>query len=284
MPTSSPANSDSLYALMTEPPAIIGVGVVGTAMAQMFGHHVAYDPKLHGDDQKRFVNRCPIAFVSVPTPMSEDGTCDTSIVEEVVRWCECPLIVLRSTVAPGTTDRLVAKYRKRIVFQPEYLGETVRHVFTDMTSRPFVVLGGAPEDRSAVADFYKRFYNSYVQYHFSDALTAEVCKYMENCFYAAKVIFVNEFYDIAKAFGIDFNLLRELWLADTRISRDHTFVYPHDRGFGGKCLPKDVSAMFNAARERGYTPEMLKAVLKINDAMRGSDYTRWMTTPQDPAQ
>jgi UDPglucose 6-dehydrogenase len=185
-----------------------------------------------------------------------------------VAWVQAPLIIVRSTVAPGTTDRLRDKYNKRIVFQPEYLGETPAHVFGNMAEREFVVLGGTPEDVSAAADFYKHYYNSLVRFYFCDAVTAELCKYMENAFYAVKVTFVNEFYDIAQAHGVDFNVLREMWLADTRISRDHTFVYPDSRGFSGKCLPKDCNAIVRSCEERGCEPKFMKACLAINDEFR----------------
>ncbi len=248
--------------------AVVGAGVVGQAMQRLCGPEtIMYDvrPGPGITQDKSEVNACDVAFVCVPTPMAEDGSCDTSIVEEVVSWIETPLIILRSTVAPGTTDRLRETYKRRIVFQPEYLGETPAHVFGSMAEREFVVLGGTPEDTSAAADFYKHYYNAYVRFYICDAITAEVAKYMENSFYAVKVTFVNEFYDIARAHGVDYNVLREIWLADTRISRDHTFVYPHARGFSGKCLPKDVNAIVKSCRDRGYEPQFLAATLKIND-------------------
>ncbi len=246
---------------------VVGGGVVGTAMVQLCGlETVIYDPyRPEYANNKDALNTCDVVFVSVPTAMKADGSCDTAIVEEVVAWLKAPLIIIRSTVAPGTTDRLRQKHNKRIVFQPEYLGETVAHVFGNVAERHFIVLGGTPEDVSRAADFYKNYYNSMVHFYFSDALTAELCKYMENAFYAVKVTFMNEFYDIAQAHGVDFNLLRELWLADTRISRDHTFVYPDNRGFSGKCLPKDCNAIVHSSRQKGYDPEFLAACLKINE-------------------
>jgi UDPglucose 6-dehydrogenase len=249
---------------------VVGGGVVGGATQKLCGPEtVIYDP-YHPEykDNKDGINTCDVVLVAVPTPMSDDGSCNTSIVEEVISWIEAPLIIIRSTVAPGTTDRLREQYKKRIVFQPEYLGETVAHVFGTMAERDFIVLGGTPEDCSAAADFYKHYYNAYVRFYFGDAKTAEVCKYMENAFYAMKVTFVNEFYDIARAHGVDFNQLRELWLADTRISRDHTFCYPDNRGFSGKCLPKDCNAIVHSSRQMGYEPEFMAACLKINDKFR----------------
>ncbi|NLG43776.1 MAG: hypothetical protein GX547_11050 [Phycisphaerae bacterium] len=248
--------------------ACVGGGVVGSAVRRLCGPEtVVYDIRQGPEytQDKRQVNACDVCFISVPTPMAADRTCDTSIVEQCVAWIECPLIIIRSTVAPGTTDRLSVEYKKNIVFQPEYLGETPAHIFGNMAEREFVVLGGKPELTSRAADFYKHYYNAYVRFYFCDAITAEVCKYMENAFYAVKVTFVNEFYDVAKAHGVDFNVLREVWLADTRISRDHTFVYPEARGFSGKCLPKDCNAIVQSCLQRGYTPEFMQACLRIND-------------------
>jgi UDPglucose 6-dehydrogenase len=251
--------------------ACVGGGVVGSAMRALCGPEtVIYDVRKEPGYtlDKAAVNACDVAFIAVPTPMAKDRTCDTSIVEEVVAWVTCPLIIIRSTVAPGTTDRLCRDYKKSIVFQPEYLGETPAHVFGTMAERSFVVLGGSVENTSKAADFYKHYYNAYVQFYFCDAVTAEVCKYMENAFYAVKVTFVNEFYDIAKAHGVDFNVLREMWLADTRISRDHTFVYPDARGFSGKCLPKDCNAIVQSSLQRGFTPKFMQACLKLNDEIQ----------------
>jgi UDPglucose 6-dehydrogenase len=249
---------------------VVGAGVVGQAMRAMCGEAtVMYDPhKPEFANNRDRINECDVAFICVPTPMKPDQSCDTSIVEEAVAWVKAPLLILRSTVSPGTTDRLRTKYNKRLVFQPEYLGETTRHVFGTMAEREFVVLGGATEDTSLAADFYKHYYNAYVKYYFCDAMTAEVAKYMENAFYAVKVTFVNEFYDIAKAHGVDFNVLREIWLADTRISRDHTFVYPDARGFSGKCLPKDCNAIVHSCRQRGYEARLMEATLKINETFQ----------------
>ncbi|MBN1341433.1 MAG: hypothetical protein JXQ73_02070 [Phycisphaerae bacterium] len=245
---------------------VVGAGVVGSTVARLCGPEtVMYDVKPGFTQDKDAVNACDVAFVCVPTPMGSDKACDTSSVEEVVAWVQTPLIIIRSTITPGTTDRLRAQHNKRIVFQPEYSGETTAHVFTNEASMPFIVLGGTPEDRSAAADFYKHYYNAMVRFFFCDAMTAEVAKYMENAFYAVKVTFVNEFFDIAQAHGVDFNILREIWLADTRISRDHTFVFPKARGFSGKCLTKDVNAIVQACLRRGCDTKLLQATLDINE-------------------
>jgi len=77
----------------------------------------------------------------------------------------------------------------------------------------------------------------------------------------------------SRAHGVDRKARREVWLADPRISRDHTFVYPDNRGFSGKCLPKDVSAILRSSAEHGFAPPLLKAVMDINEAHRADDPT-----------
>jgi len=249
---------------------IVGCGFVGQTLLRLFGECPMYDPA-KGQTDKAAINRCRFAFVCVPTPAGQGGECDVSLVEETIRWVESEVVVIRSTVAPGTTDRLRRETGKRIVFQPEYIGETVAHPLLDHQAQGFSLLGGPIEDTSTVADLYKRHFHSSHRFYFTTALCAELAKYMENAFYATKVTFCNEFFDIARRFGVDYNELREVWLADPRISRDHTFVYPDDRGFGGKCLPKDTAAIIAACKQQGFTPALLRAVMAVNAKYRRED-------------
>ena len=104
--------------------AIVGYGVVGQAYHLMFPDAVIYDePKGMGTREE--VNACDIALVAVFTPHNEDGSLDTSIVEEVVGWIECPLILIKSALHPGTTDKLVAKTGKKIAVSRVHRGRGV---------------------------------------------------------------------------------------------------------------------------------------------------------------
>lgn len=248
---------------------IVGYGFVGRSMHQLFGDErvVTLDAGAT-DEQKAAINACDVVFISVPTPVGAGGMCDTAIVEECISWIEAPQIVCRSTIRPGTTERLREQTGKKIIFQPEYIGETHAHPLADARSHDFIILGGPLEECSRVADLYASVYHSSVQFYFTSSRAAELAKYMENSFYAMKVIFCNQFYDIAKAHGVEYNELRELWLADPRISRDHTFVYPDNQGFSGKCLPKDVSAIIRSSLDHGYDAQLLEAIMGINDAYR----------------
>ena len=97
-----------------------------------------------------------------------------------------------------------------------------------------------------------------------DSRTAELAKYMENCFLATKVIFCNEFYDLAEKMGVSYTKLRETWLMDERMGRSHTFVYPDARGYAGKCLPKYVDALLVQAENQGVDMNVLRSVKSKN--------------------
>jgi UDPglucose 6-dehydrogenase len=252
--------------------AIVGYGFVGKAVKRLFPEAVVYDPyqpEFSGTKDK--VGECSAVFICVPTPMSEDGSCDTSAVEESVAWLNAPLIIIRSTIPPGTTDRLQSGYKGEIVFQPEYVGETVAHPLLDERQTPFIVLGGRPAGIRAAIRLYQDVYNASVRIHSMRAVEAEVVKYMENCSIGATVTLCNEFYNLCRAFGADYNVVREGYLADPRMSRYFTFVYPEKRGFEGKCLPKDLNAIVKAGEKAGYLPEFIRDILKNNQRIRKND-------------
>ncbi len=250
---------------------IIGYGVVGRALAKVFGYesgnlHVRlYDKLLKGLNSPRHkaaIQACDVVFVAVPSPEAPDGSCDVTSVEEVVSWVTAPMC-LKSTVPPGTVDRLLAATGKRICFSPEYVGETRWHPWKGIDSHGFVIVGGEKSLCDLVVRAYQEHLGPLVRYYMTDAKTAELCKYMENSFLATKVAFVNQFYDLAQAYGVNYNELREVWLADERIGRSHTIV-TEERGYRGRCLPKDIAAIIQAAKTVGGAP-LLEAVDRYND-------------------
>ncbi len=260
---------------------IVGYGVVGKALAKLFGYESGnpalriYDKGIagmSGPESKSAIQKCDLVFVAVPTPEGSDGSCDLSAVEEVVSWV-MPPICLKSTVPPGTVDRLIGATGKAICFSPEYVGETRWHSWKDIASHGFVIVGGERSLCELVVRAYQQVLGPLARYEVTDAKTAELCKYMENAFLAIKVAFVNQFYDLAQAYGIDFNELRELWLADERIGRSHTIV-TEERGYRGRCLPKDMAAIIQAAKRVGGS-SLLEAIDRYNDEVcRRADEAR----------
>lgn len=246
---------------------IIGYGHVGKQVAELFAKEspVIHDPFL-GMDNKDEINKCDIAIVCVPTNSKLDGSCDTSIVEEVVGWCEAKIILIKSTVPPGTCDRL-KESGKRIVFSPEYVGESkyAHSYWNKMADAPFNIFGGDSEDIEPVMQLFIKYCGPEKVYQKCTLKEAEITKYFENTFFAAKVIIVNEFYDICESLGIDWDVVRELWLLDPRINRMHTAVFKKNRGYGGKCYPKDVKALLEFSKEAGCMTDVLQAVNDKNE-------------------
>lgn len=254
---------------------IIGYGVVGQGMARLFRDR--FEVVIH-DPEKNF-NRTDIdiipdlSIVCVPTPMGEDGSCDISYVESAIKECKSKLILIKSTVPPETTIKLAKKFKKDICFSPEYMGESKYFTPfwkypdpTNAASHTFVIIGG--DKAGEIANYFIQVMSVDTVYHLCSATEAELIKYAENTFFATKVTFCNEFYDICKAYGVDWKGVREGWLLDPRINKNHTLVFDDDRGFGGRCFPKDTSAIIKAAESKGYEPTLLKAVLATNDKIR----------------
>jgi len=246
---------------------IIGKGHVGSCMAELFPDAIIYDKYLELGKLKDVVD-CDFVFVCVPTPMGNEGQCDTSAVDGLLHrlsdFHTSATIIIRSTVPVGYTDSMRDSNRLHLVFQPEYYGETYKHPFADPHNRSWITLGGLANDTCKVADLYQTVFTSDIIIHQTDAKTAELAKYMENCFYATKVVFCNQFYDFAKRVGVDYHKLREAWLLDPRIGSSHTFVYPDNRGYGGSCLPKDMSAMIYQADDVDVNMDLLKIVREVN--------------------
>jgi UDPglucose 6-dehydrogenase len=139
---------------------------------------------------------------------------------------------------------------------------------TDMKLHRALIFGGERMAVEKVVSFFTRVRGPFGEYRITDSTTAELTKYMENAWIATKVTFCNEFYDIANVYGVSFNELRELWLTDGRVGRSHTLVYPNKRGFDGKCIPKDTTAIYLSTKKKGYDSRFLHAVLKKNAAIR----------------
>lgn len=241
---------------------IIGYGWVGKSMKKIFPKSYVYDIKI---GTKKGANKSDIAFICVPTPCIKEGQLDISIVEKVVAWCTCPLIVIRSTVNPGTADYLSKKYKKNIVVQPEYLGETANHPLFDEGNTPFIIIGGEPDNRRKLIDLYTTVYNANTKIRQVTAYEAEVIKLSENRAIAFKVAQCQELYDVCQKAKVDYYTIRDaVYGDDPRFNLWWTFVFPNKRGFNSKCIPKDVYGWKAWAESVGYTPTLTKALLERN--------------------
>lgn len=263
---------------------VVGPGYVGQGIIRLFkdqvqavyspsGNSVPQEFKDKGLNTKEAINACDLIVVSVPTPMGDDGTCDLQHVHGTLDWLkEDALVLIKSTIVPGTTEELQKKYPKmKIAFSPEYMGEG--NYFTpfwkypdpvEMKYHSFQIFGGIREATNAIVNIFQRVMGPHVFYAQTDSRTAEFVKYFENLWGAMKVTFANEMFEAAQAHGVDYIEARELWALDSRVEKMHTAVFPDKRGFSGKCFPKDVRAFIEATVQKGYNPKLLKQVWNTN--------------------
>jgi len=264
---------------------IVGYGVVGKGIHGLFKEDVAaiYDPHVnltkgaYKTDKESFRD-LDLIVVCVPTNESADWSANVSLIWESVDWIidigYKGVVLIKSTTPPSVLEKIQEGY-KHTVFSPEYMGES--RYFTpfwkypdpkEMKMHDFQIFGGNQEDTSFCVDVFVRIMGPHVRFYQTDIKTAALAKYMENSFFAMKVTFCNEWYEVAKAHGVDYNALRELWLADSRVSPMHTMVMPKDRGYGGKCYPKDTRAIIKDTTDVGYVPELMRAADKVNIKFR----------------
>lgn len=238
-------------------------------MYSLFPEAKVYDPELGFTSEEV----CDVAFICVPTPNEEGmfkgkGRLDTSIVEETIKGAQEKLIVVRSTINPGDCNKWVRKYKKNIVFQPEYLGETVAHPLLNEKHRPFLVIGGSPENRRKLINLYHSVYNANVTIRQVSLLEAEVIKLSENRAIFWKVAQCQELYDACEASGVDYYTVRDaVYGDDPRFNLWFTFVYPEARGTNSKCIPKDVYAWSAWAESVGTAPHATNALLMYNTVL-----------------
>jgi UDPglucose 6-dehydrogenase len=154
-----------------------------------------------------------------------------------------------------------------MVFCPEFLTEKTAKL--DMLTQSRIVLGGDPKLTAQVKELFVARFN---QKHYidTDATSAELVKYMANNFLTVKTSFFNEYYDLVKELGGDWDKIVEGAVADPRIGNSHTQVPGHDgkRGFGGSCFPKDINALINTLKENDIDDRLFSTVWEYNQSIR----------------
>ncbi|HEY7756128.1 MAG TPA: hypothetical protein VID69_07880 [Actinomycetota bacterium] len=253
---------------------IMGLGTVGGALRDAFeAAGVAtrtYDPYL-GVGSIDDLAPSDVVFVCVPTPADGDGGFDLSEVWAAVRDVAPALgagavIAMKSTVTPGTSDRLAAAFPNlRFCSVPEFL---VAARPQESLTRPDRVIIGASSDEAAslVASLMSAISPSAPVVRMRP-VEAELAKLCSNVMLASKVALANELAMICERFGVGWPAVQSAVGLDRRIGPDHLAVTA-ERGFGGGCFPKDLDGLIAAAREAGYTPTVLQEIATFNRRIR----------------
>jgi UDPglucose 6-dehydrogenase len=262
---------------------IIGKGIVGSAVNHWLSKNqeiIIHDP-LIGTTLDELLEETNFAYICVPTPQNpESGEADISIIHEILSKLPNGFqAVIKSTIPPGTVNSLEKKYPKlRIGYSPEFLVE--RNSIQDYGEQDILIVGTNDEELAQMV--FQHHIDAQIvesiQCVMVDPTSAEILKYSRNLFYAMKVIFSNQMYDISRELGIDWSQVSEL-MTSTRhqlIGPSHLDPMHGDyRGFGGKCLPKDVAALAHLAKELGVEYQFIDAImddnLKLRDQLTNQD-------------
>lgn len=260
---------------------IIGFGIVGQALAYGFSqpeiaskYHIKYyDKYKESSPLEDVVRDSEFIFICLPTPMkSDESGIDLSIIEQnlaqITKYTDGTnkIIIIKSTVVPGTTVSFEKKYPKsNFCFNPEFLTEA--NYLDDFVNADRTVIGANNDltSRRVISLFRQRFPHQKIFQ--TDTTTAEMVKYMANAFLSTKVIFANEMFEICQALGIKYEEVKAMVAADRRIGPSHMDVTTA-RGFGGKCFPKDMVALIGRAKELKIEPKLLETVWSINKKVR----------------
>lgn len=215
------------------------------------------------------VNKADYIYVCVPTPDNKTGACDTSIVESVISQVnDGKVVIIKSTVIPGTTANIQKKYPKlKLLFNPEFLTEITAD--QDMSYPDRQIIGYTKESFSIAKDVLHQLPLAPFE-RIIPAKIAELVKYFGNAWFATKVIFANQIYDLCDKIDVDYDLVLDCAAADKRVGRTHLNVWHKGyRGYGdrtiSKCIPKDTKALIALGKKMSIPMELLEVVDKIND-------------------
>lgn len=251
--------------------AILGTGFVGSAIDRYFkSQNISaglFDPP-KGYHDPNVLRDADVIFVAVPTPFYPDSGFDDSFLRAALNTIPVPgkIVVLKSTILPGTTDRLQTLFpQHRILFNPEFLTET--RVDQDMQHPNRQMVGYTSESRrdaEMVLDLLPRAPFEKIVH----ARVAETVKYMGNAFYALKVAYANQMYEFCKALGIAYDDVKDCIKAEPWMGVHHWDIHHKGyRGYGGKCLPKDTRSIIQLADQLGIDLTLLKRAEEYNNQL-----------------
>jgi UDPglucose 6-dehydrogenase len=258
---------------------IIGQGFVGNAvkigMQEKFTVET-YDiiaEKSTVNDLNQLYQISDLIFLCVPTPMKKTGECDTSIIDKLLNEINLlgsnKIIILKSTVPPGTCDFLQEKYKNiDLLFNPEFLTEA--NAVNDFINQDNIIIGGKNESALKIAsNVFSTVFNTTPILE-TTLKTAEMVKYVANCFLSIKVAFANQIFDLCNSLGMDYNQVIEISKLDKRLGNTHWKVPgpDGDRGYGGHCFPKDMAAILYLANENRIDLSIIANTIEYNDKIR----------------
>ena len=248
---------------------VIGLGVVGSAIKTGFeelGHDV-FGHDIKNNTSINDVLNTKICYICVPTPPDKIGRCDTAIVADVIKKLSelkySGLVIIKSTVEPGTTDRLSNSFPNlNVGFVPEFLRE--RCAISDFIVNHDVCIIGVHTKK----DFklVKKSHGYYPkEFMMVNPKEAEICKYFSNIYNATLITFANSFYQVCSNLDVSYDNVKNAVKKRAHIDGTYLDCNKNFRGFGGVCLPKDTKAMDTFCKSRNIDVNFFENILKENE-------------------
>lgn len=262
------------------------VPIFEPGLSTIVAHNVAAGRLRFTTDAARAVADGELLFIAVGTPPDEDGSADLRYVLEVARTIgqhmdSYKLVIDKSTVPVGTAEKVhavisdVLEQRGAslafdVCSNPEFMKEGA--AIEDFTRGARIIVGTESERVKAyMQECYAPYNRNHEKLMFMSVRAAELTKYAANAMLATKISFMNEIANLAERLEVDVEDVRRGIGSDPRIG--YHFIYP-GCGYGGSCFPKDVQALERAARQLGYTPELLSAVESVNLRQKQTLFTK----------
>lgn len=257
---------------------IIGMGYVGQAVAAAYKDKVnsliCYDiDSSKGSDQFKSLFKAEAIFVCVPSPANVDGSCNGQILKETLDKLSSykRLIISKTTATPDIYEKLGHNF-DNLVYVPEFL--TARNSILDYTNETSAIVGGSDSDyKNLATNIIKIGQSKITRIHLCDIKEAAFVKYVENCFLATKVVFMNEMAQLAQQCNLSWDTIAVLLQKDPRVGLSHCRVPGHDGqlGFGGHCFPKDTMAFLNYAASMKSELSLLSLAVEKNQHLRQNE-------------
>jgi UDPglucose 6-dehydrogenase len=255
---------------------IVGLGFVGGAIKNSLDNWIVdlvlVDPAKGFTNTIDDVKDCSGVFIAVPSPQGDDGTCDTSIMEQVLSQLKSinyqGVIIRKCTAPPNVYEQLNEEF-PNLVHAPEFL--TAANANTDYINGEFAIIGGKVNAYVREAERIIRLSQGNLkEVNHCSIGEASLAKYTINCFMSVKVIFMNELKVLSDAMGLNYDKVVNMVKMDRRIGKSHMQVPGPDGayGFGGACFPKDNNAMLKYAEQYKVQLNVLDAAVKKNILLR----------------
>jgi UDPglucose 6-dehydrogenase len=252
---------------------VIGRGTVGSAVyegLEYLGHNMCFFDPAYSESKLADVLNADVIFVSVPTNQLPNGDCDVSIVEKVIEELAqanyTGLVAIKSTVIPGTTDRLSTEFPTlRICNVPEFL--RAKTALADFIhNHDLLIIGSA---READYEIIKKVHGFYPKHVACVSPTeSEIVKYFNNVHHAMQVTFANVTYEVCQKLGANYmNVYNAITQRDC-INPAYLMANKNTRGYGGHCLPKDTSAWNNLIKRLGFDYSLIQSVINDNEKFK----------------